>query len=67
MGNHLIILTKLDNRKVLLNIETVKYVESIPDTLVLFINGESVIVKESLDEITEKIVEFKAKVLNSKH
>ena len=55
----MILLTKLDGKKILLCLETVKYIESIPDTLVLFLNGESVIVKETLDEIVSLAKSFK--------
>lgn len=37
--------------------------ESIPDTLILFTNGESVIVKESLGDIEEAVKTFKSQVL----
>ncbi|NRA43685.1 MAG: flagellar FlbD family protein [Oligoflexales bacterium] len=58
-------LTKLDQSSILVNLEAIKYVESMPDTLILFLNGDSVIVKESLDEIEEKWLNSKAKVLES--
>lgn len=57
-------LTKLDNTKILLSLDNVKYIESTPDTLVFFTNGESVIVRESLDDLLNRVVEFKSKVLN---
>lgn len=61
----MILLTRLDKSKVLVNIETVKFFESTPDTLVIFINGDSLIVSESLEEIEARVVEYKRKVLNS--
>ena len=60
-----ILLTRLDKSKVLVNIETVKFFESTPDTLVIFINGDSLIVCESLEVIEARVVEYKRKVLNS--
>ena len=56
-------LTKLDQSPVLVNIEAIKYVESMPDTLILFLNGDSIIVKETLDEIEEKWLLSKSKIL----
>jgi flagellar protein FlbD len=61
----MILLTKLDGKKILLCLETVKYVESIPDTLVFFLNGESVIVKETLDEIVQKVKGFKSELVRN--
>jgi len=60
-----IILTKLDNRKILLNLETIKYLESIPDTLIFFLNGESVIVRESLEEVRKAVIQYKHEVLST--
>lgn len=59
----MITLTKLDNKKILINLDVIKYLEPIPDTLILFINGESIIVKESLSEIDEAIVAYRSKIL----
>lgn len=52
--------TKLDGRKILVTPESIKYIEETPDTLVQFLNGESVLVKESLDEIVELDQKFRA-------
>ena len=60
----MILLTKLDNRKILINLETVKCMESVPDTIVFFVNGESVIVRESLDQVRQAVIEYKQNVLN---
>lgn len=56
----MILLTRLDNSKLLVNLETVKYVESTPDTLVTFLNGDSLIVRETLEEIERKAAEYRA-------
>jgi flagellar protein FlbD len=60
-----ILLTRLDKSKVLVNIETVKFFESTPDTVVMFLNGDSLIVTESLEEVEARVVEYKRKVLES--
>lgn len=59
----MILLTKLDNSMLLLNIESVKYMEATPDTLIFFMNGDTVIVRESLDEVVQRVIQFKAKIL----
>lgn len=56
-------LSKLDKTEVLLSLENIKYVESTPDTLIFFINGESIIVREPLDEVLKRVVEYKARVI----
>ena len=57
----LILLTRLDQSKLLVNLETVKYVEATPDTLITFLNGDSVMVRESLEEVERRVVEYKQK------
>ncbi len=59
----MILLTRLDNSRILVNLETVKFVESTPDTLISFLNGDSLIVRESLEEIEKRVVEYRMKVL----
>lgn len=59
----MILLTRLDNSKVLVNLETVKFIESTPDTLISFVNGDSVMVQESLEEIDRRVVEYKVRLL----
>ncbi|MBP6219175.1 MAG: flagellar FlbD family protein [Oligoflexales bacterium] len=63
----MILLTKLDKASVLVNLETIKYVEMIPDTLILFLNGDSLIVQEPMETFVQKTVEYKAKILKSSH
>lgn len=60
----MIILTRLDNSKVLVNLETIKFVEAAPDALISFINGDSLIVRESLEEIHQHVVDYKVKILS---
>lgn len=56
-------LTKLDNKSILLNLDNIKYIEAIPDTLIQMINGESVIVKESVSEMRTRSIEYRAEIL----
>jgi uncharacterized protein YlzI (FlbEa/FlbD family) len=58
----MILLTKLDQQKILINLETVKYIESVPDTIIFFTNGESMMVQESMEAISQAVVEYQAAV-----
>ena len=59
----MILVTKLNDTPVLLNLETVKYLEQTPDTLIFFANGDSMIVKESFQEIQNKVIEHQAEII----
>ncbi len=54
----MITVTRLNDQPLVLNAELIKTVESTPDTLITLINGDRMIVKESMDEIVRKAVEY---------
>jgi uncharacterized protein YlzI (FlbEa/FlbD family) len=56
-------LTKLDNTRILVSLDAIKYVESTPDTLILFLNGESLMVREPMDEIERRVIELRRQIL----
>ena len=57
-------LTRLDKSPLLVSLDAIKYVESTPDTIVTFLNGDSVIVRESLDEIDKRVLQYRVKLLS---
>lgn len=60
----MIMLTKLDNSPVLVNLETIKYIETTPDTLIRFVNGDTMMVRESLEQLEARVIELKKKILD---
>lgn len=61
----MIIVTKLDGNKVLLNVDNIKYIEAHADTIVHYINGDTLIVKEKLDQLDELLVGYHRKVFEN--
>ena len=59
----MIFLTKLDGKKILVNLESIKYIESVPDTIVFFLNGDSIMVKGSIEAVSSLVVDHKANIL----
>jgi len=57
-------LTKLNNEKVAVNISQIQTIELIPESKIIFVGKDYLIVRESVDEIIEKVVDFSAKVYN---
>ena len=60
----MIILTRLDGTKILINTENVKYIECTPDTLITFVNGDSLFVKETFEDLIQSVVSFNRKVFD---
>lgn len=58
-----ILLTRLDNSRVLVNLETVKFIDFTPDTVIQFVNGDSLIVREPLEEIEARVLDYRIKIL----
>ncbi|MCH8879762.1 MAG: flagellar FlbD family protein [Planctomycetes bacterium] len=54
----MITVTRLNDQPLVLNAELIKTVESTPDTLITLINGDRMMVKESMEEIVRKAVEY---------
>lgn len=57
--NDMIEVTKFDHRKVLINIDQIERVEACPDTIITFINGKQMMVRETKEEIWNKFIEIK--------
>ena len=51
-------LTRLNDRPFVLNAEQIKMVEETPDTLVSLLNGDRLTVKESMEEVIRRSVEY---------
>ncbi len=54
----MITVTRLNDQPLVINAELIKTVESTPDTLITLINGDRMMVKEPMEEIVRKAVEY---------
>lgn len=59
-------LTGLNNRPIVLNAEQIEKLEAVPESLVTLVNGNKYIVTDSIDEIIEKVIEYKNRILIKK-
>ncbi|HHV60390.1 MAG TPA: flagellar FlbD family protein [Clostridiaceae bacterium] len=55
-------LTKLNGLEFVLNCDLIETVEETPDTVISLLNGRKYVVKESIDEILEKMIQYKRKI-----
>jgi flagellar protein FlbD len=50
--------TRLDGEAFVINADLIRYIEERPDTFITLTSGERIIVKESIDEVVERAVEY---------
>jgi flagellar protein FlbD len=50
--------TRLDGEPFLLNADLIRFVESRPDTFVTLVGGERVVVREPMDEVLGRCLEY---------
>ncbi|MDA8043892.1 MAG: flagellar FlbD family protein [Actinomycetota bacterium] len=61
----MIVLTHFGNgNRIALNVDLVEKIEETPDTVITLVNGTRYLVQEPLDEIIEKTVELRARILH---
>ncbi len=56
-------LTRLNGRSMMLNSDLIKTAEASPDTMLTLINGEKLIVREPIEEVQEKVMVYRARLL----
>jgi flagellar protein FlbD len=56
-----ILLTRLDGSRIGINEDQIERLDETPNTVVTLMNGNCYIVSESLEEIADRIAEFKAR------
>lgn len=59
-------LHRLNKKSFFLNHRLIETIESNPDTTIHLMNGQSIIVRESPEEIQNKIIEFERKIFYDK-
>ena len=60
----MIVLTKRNHEKFLVNHLQIEYIETIPESKIVMMNHDYYLVRESVEEIIKKIAEYNAKVMD---
>lgn len=55
-------LTKLNDSTFVLNCELIETIESTPDTVITLNNGKKYVVTENIDEVIEKVMQYKSRI-----
>jgi flagellar protein FlbD len=58
----MIALRRLNNQPIMVNPDLIESLEATPDTVVTLTSGNKLIVRDSMDEVRERIVEFKRRI-----
>jgi flagellar protein FlbD len=56
-------LTRLNKQPLSLNSDLIKFIEYAPDTVITLVNGEKIVVLETGEQILERIVDFRRRIL----
>jgi flagellar protein FlbD len=56
-------LTRLNNQPLVVNSDLIKCVENAPDTVLTLVTGEKIIVRETTDQVLERVIDFRRAVL----
>ena len=51
-------LTRFNGRPFVLNAEQIKTVEETPDTLIMLLTGDQLLVKEPMEEVIKRVIEY---------
>jgi flagellar protein FlbD len=55
-------LTRLNTHPLVVNSDLIKFVEQAPDTVITLLSGEKIVVRESAQDVLERVVQFRRSV-----
>lgn len=56
--------TRLDDSELVLNVEMIQHLQETPDTVITLSNNNRIMVKEPVEELSKRIIEYKRYVYN---
>ncbi|MFP5380202.1 MAG: flagellar FlbD family protein [Vicinamibacteria bacterium] len=59
--------TRLDGSSLVVNADLIERIEAVPDTLVVFSNGESLVVRETPEVLVDRAIAFRRQVAGTAH
>jgi len=58
-------LKRLNEKEFIINCELIEFIEETPDTVITLTTGRKVLVKESIEEIINKVITYKRQVYSN--
>lgn len=62
----MIMLMGMNNKEFILNADHIEKIEEMPETLITLTNSKKYIVLDSIEEVIEKVIRYKSKIVNYK-
>jgi len=57
--------TRLNNARIVINADMIQSLKAAPDTIITFTNNDRLMVREAVEEISDKIMAYRKSVNNS--
>ena len=56
-------LTRLNDQEIVVNVDLIKFIETTPDTLLTLSTGDKLPVRESVEDVIERVITFKRQLM----
>ena len=56
-------LLKTDGNEIIINADLIEQIRETPDTVITMTNGKKILVKETADEIVNKVIKYRQKII----
>ena len=63
IGMYMIKVTRLNDSYIVINSDLIEFIEETPDTVITMTTGRKIVVKETIEEIINYVIEYKQKIL----
>ncbi|KPU28212.1 hypothetical protein TR13x_02425 [Caloranaerobacter sp. TR13] len=61
----MVILKRINGKEFVLNSDLIEFIEATPDTIVTLTNGKKIVVKETVEEVIDKVINYKREIYKS--
>lgn len=58
-------LNRLNRSEIVVNAEQIEYMEETPDLVITLMSGRKIVVSQSLSEVIDRIITYKARIISS--
>jgi len=58
-------LTRINDSSLVLNSDLIEHIETTPDTVITLTTGKKILVREDVDEVIRRVIEYKRKIRES--